>query len=400
MHDRPERQGFATRIVHAGEPSPRIGGAIIPPVFQSTVFESTPTDAESGEYADVVYPRLSNLPNHTVLAAKLANLEGAEAALVTASGMAAASTAMLSVLRAGDHVIATGPLYGGTHALLRDLLPDLGIEHSIVPPDQPDVWREAICPNTRAFWTESLTNPLVRVPDHAGIVAFAQEHELVSLIDATFSSPCNFRPIEAGYQVVVHSATKYLNGHSDIAAGVIASSEHRVRKAWDRLSLLGGSLDAHACYLLHRGLRTLEMRVERQNATALTLAQHLAEHPAVSRVYYPGLPEDPDHAAAERAFGDARRSGGVLAFELAGAREGSEARAAVHSFLQRLSLAVSAPSLGGPETLVTAPRLTSHASLTRNDRSQLGLADSLLRVAVGFEDPADILAEFDRALGG
>jgi cystathionine beta-lyase/cystathionine gamma-synthase len=379
-----EAPRFDTLAIHAGELHPRPGGAGILPIHLSTVFEHRFDDDGA---ASVVYPRLSNLPNHEVLQRKLAALEGAEDAVVTTSGMAAISTALLATLRAGDHLLAIDAVYGGTFALLRDVLPDLGIETTHVPLDDPAAWREALRPNTRAFWSEALTNPLVRVPDHEGLVAFAREHGLTSLIDATFASPINFRPLELGYDVVVHSATKYLNGHSDICAGVVASDAARIERIAHRLDLLGGSLDAHACFLLHRGLRTLALRVERQNANALALAQALTEDAAVARVHYPGLPGHRDHERASKLFSSV---GGVLAFE--------PARARAEDVLRRLRIAIPAPSLGGVETLATTPRISTHVALSPEERARMGIPEDLIRVAVGIENEIDLVQDFRQAL--
>lgn len=376
---------LATRLIHAGEVQPRIAGAVSMPIFQSSTFEYT----GQGGYHDLKYIRLNNTPNHQVLHAKLSAITGGEGALVAASGMAAISAALLAVLRAGDHLLVQESIYGGTHGLIVEELVALGIEHDFIDADAPASWPSLVRPTTRAIYVESATNPLVQVADLEAVVAFARAHELVSMIDNTFLSPVLFRPLDLGFDLELHSATKYLNGHSDIVAGVVVGRRDLVEKALHRLSHLGGSLDPHACFLLHRGLKTLELRVERQSANALALARALEEHPAVERVYYPGLPSHPRHERAKRLF---RSFGGMLAFELAGGQ------AAAERLLEGLTLPISAPSLGGVESLVIRPAISSHAGLEPAERLRQGIRDDLLRVSVGIEDAGDLIADFRAAL--
>jgi len=255
---------FSTQLIHAGEPRPRIGGAVTVPIFQSSTFELSDVSG----YHDVKYARLSNTPNHEVLAAKLAALENTETALVAGSGMAAISAALLAVLGAGDHLIAHDCLYGGTHSLITRDLAALGIETTFVDACRPETFAAALRPRTRAIYVEALTNPLLQVAEFDAVVAFARAHGLVSLIDATMATPVNFRPATRGFDLVLHSASKYLNGHTDIVAGAVAGSNELVGKVKRKLDHFGGSLDPHACFLLQRGLKTLELRVERQNRTS------------------------------------------------------------------------------------------------------------------------------------
>jgi cystathionine beta-lyase/cystathionine gamma-synthase len=381
---------FGTRLIHAGEE--RIGGAVAPPVFQSTVFAVD----EAGGYEDLKYVRYSNLPNHRMLAAKLADLEGAEAALVTGSGMAAISAALLTVLGAGDHLLAGDCLYGGTQVLITRKLPALGIEHNLIDPGDPASWPAALKPSTRAIYVETITNPLMRVGDLEAVGRFAAEHGLVALIDNTFATPAGFRPVEHGFHLSLHSATKYLNGHSDLVAGAVIGGRERVAAVDGTLRLLGGSLDPHACVLLHRGLKTLELRFERQCATALALARFLAGHPAVVRVAYPGLEDHPDHQRAARLLDC---FGGMLAFEPAASSKRTSVEAA-DRLLRRLRVAVHAPSLGGVETLVVSPARSSHRSLTPEQRAAAGISDELVRVSAGIEGADDLIADFDQALAG
>lgn len=374
-----------TKLVHAGELQPRIEGSVAMPIFASSTFERT----GSADDHELRYLRLNNSPNHTVLHAKLAALEGTEAALVTASGMAAISTTLLTLLRPGDHILVQRCVYGGTHALLTHELRNLGIEHTFFDASRPDSWTDLVRSETRAIYCETITNPLLEVADLPGIARFAREHGLISLIDNTFASPVAFRPSEHGFDLVLHSATKYLNGHSDIVAGVVAGTAERIQPIRNRLDHLGATLDPHACFLLQRGLKTLALRVRHQSATALALAEFLQDQPRVISVRHPGLASHPDHARAH-ALLDC--FGGMLTFEVAGNTTETT------RLLRRLRLATDAPSLGGPETLVTCPAQTSHVGLHPEERRTLGITEGLVRVSVGLEHVDDLRDDFAHAL--
>ena len=374
-----------TQLIHAGEIRPGIEGAVALPIFQSANFESV----EGEEYHEIKYMRLSNSPNHTVLAAKLAALENAEAAVVTSSGMAAITTIFHSLLTAGDHVIFQDCLYGGTYDYARREFGRQGLTCDFVVGDRPDTWADALRPETRMIYVESITNPLVQVADLEAVVAFARAHELISVIDNTFASPVNFRPAEIGFDLSLHSGTKYLNGHSDIVCGAVIGQADVVARVKKMMNYLGGSLDAHACFLLHRGLKTLAVRVRQQNESALALARVLEAHSAVARVNYPGLPSNSGHERAEKLFDG---FGGMLSFELAGGAE------AAKRFSEAVTIPIVAPSLGGVETLITMPALTSHAGLTPEERAEVGVADGLIRVSVGIEGTEDLIRDFEAAL--
>ena len=375
-----------TQLVHAGEPRPRIAGAIAMPIFQSAMFEY----AGETSYHDLKYIRLNNTPNHRVLHGKIAALESAEAALVTASGMAAISATLFTILSAGDHLLAQSCLYGGTYDLLAHDFAKFGIEFDFIDADDRASWKSALRPNTRAFYVEAMTNPLLEVADLRGAAEFAREHGLVSIIDNTFATPVNFRPLEVGFDLSLHSATKFLNGHSDIVGGAIAGRAEMIERITHRLNHLGGSMDPHAAFLLGRGLKTLALRVRHQNRSALQIAQFLESHPAIASVNYAGLESHPRHARARELF---EGFGGVLSFELKGSTERAE------DFLKRTTLPAIAPSLGGVETLLTRPATTSHAGLTREERLRLGISDTLIRMSVGIEATEDILEDFTSALG-
>lgn len=376
-----------TLLIHAGEPRPRIGGAVSMPIFQSANFEY------GGEtsYDDLKYIRLNNTPNHVALHQKLAALEGGEAAVVMASGMAAISTSLLTVLSSGDHVLAQACLYGGTHDLITKDLPGFGISHDFIDANDPGSWARRLKPTTKAIYVETMTNPLLEVADLNAVVAFAEQHGLVSMIDNTLASPVNFRPLGVGFALSIHSATKYLNGHSDIVAGAVIGSKAWVTRITHRLNHLGGSLDPHAAFLLHRGMKTLAVRMNHQNASALRIAECLAQHPAVASVKYPGLKSHPNHARAAELFSG---FGGVLSVELRGGVNAAD------RMIQRVRLPIAAPSLGGVESLITRPATTSHAGMSAADRRGLGIADGLVRLSVGIEATEDLIADLTQALAG
>jgi cystathionine beta-lyase/cystathionine gamma-synthase len=373
-----------TKLVHAGEPRPRHSGAVAFPIFQSSTFEGR----GGAGYHAVQYARMSNTPNHDALHAKLAALENAESALVTSSGMAAISTALLTVLSAGDHLLAHNVLYGGTYDLITKDFARFGLTYDFIDATDRSGWEAKVRPNTKAIYVESLTNPLLGIADHRAVVEFARKHRLVSMIDNTFASPINFRPVELGYDLAMHSATKYLNGHSDLIAGALMGGGDLIERVRVKLNHLGGSLDPHACFLLHRGVKTLGLRVRRQNESALAVARFLERHAAISRVLYPGLESHPQHSRAKELFSG---FGGMMAVEL---KNGS----AAIDFLERSQLAIKAPSLGGVETLLSRPAALSHAGLTEEERAKSGISDALVRVSIGIEDPQDIIEDFDAAL--
>jgi cystathionine beta-lyase/cystathionine gamma-synthase len=374
-----------TQLVHAGEPLPRILGAVEMPIFQSATYAY----AGEGRYDDVRYLRNNNTPSQIALHDKLAALEGAQAALVTASGMAAISTTLLAMLAPGDHLLAQRGLYGGTHELIAEQFGNLGLTATFIDAGEPAGWAAQLTSRTRAIYVESMTNPLLAVADLAAVITFARAHGLLAIIDNTFASPVNFRPIPFGFDLCIHSATKYLNGHADIVAGAVAGSAALVERIRHKLNLLGGALDAHAAFLLKRGLKTLALRVRFQNESTLALARFLATQPRVTRVNYPGLESHPQHARARELFGGC---GGVLSFELpGGAREADE-------FAARLRIPALAPSLGGVQSLLTRPATTSHAGLSPQERAGLGITEGLLRLSVGIESTEDLLEDLAQAL--
>jgi len=375
-----------THLVHAGELSPRPLGAVTMPIFQSATYEY----GGEGEYDALRYLRLNNTPNHRALHAKLAALEGGEAALVTASGMAAVTTSLLATLKPGDHLLAQRTLYGGTYDFVTQTLANLGIETTFVDADEPSAWASARRDSTRAFYVEAMSNPLLEIGDLPAVAAFAREHGLVSMIDATFATPVLLQPLALGFDLVLHSATKYLNGHSDICAGAVVGDVARVEAIRRLLNHLGGTLDPHACFLLDRGLKTLGVRVRHQCASAQQIAEFLAGHPGIERVSYPGLADHPHHARARELL---TGFGGMLSFEPHGGAAMAE------RITTSTELFANAPSLGGAESLITMPANTSHAGLDPEVRRGLGIVDGLVRVSIGLEDPQDLIDDLRAALG-
>lgn len=371
-----------TQLIHDGEPVPRIDGAVVTPIFQSATFTHTDPDDT------VRYARYNNTPNHAALHAKLASLEGTDAALVTGSGMAAISSVLMGLLRAGDHIIAQTGLYGGTLGMLSDFLPRFGIEHTFLPDGGPTAWTDALRPETRMLYAEGIANPRMDVADLEAMVAFAQQHDLITVIDNTFASPVNFRPATLGFDVVLHSATKYMAGHSDLIAGTVAGSETFLADVAAAAKMLGGTLDPHACFLLQRSLKTLGVRVRQQNANAQAVAEALDAHDAVADVRYPGLPSHPDHERAARLFDG---FGGMLSFDLV-------PDADPDAFLDALTLPVVAPSLGGVETLTSRPIHTSHQHVAPPVRDALGITERFIRLSVGIEGADDLIRDLTSAL--
>jgi cystathionine beta-lyase/cystathionine gamma-synthase len=302
--------------------------------------------------------------------------------------MAAISTTLLTVLRAGDHLLAQDCLYGGTHDLVTKDFAGWGFAYDFIDGDDPDSWTRKLTPTTRAIYVEAMSNPTLRVSDLKAAVKFAKEHGLISIIDNTFASPINFRPAELGFDLSLHSCTKYLNGHTDIVGGAVIGRADLIEKIKHKLDHLGGSMDPHQAFLLHRGMKTLALRVRYQNESALRIAQFLEAHPAVARVNYPGLESHPAHRRARELFDG---FSGMLSFELKGGV------AAADRVMQRAVIPIIAPSLGGVETLMTRPSTTSHSGMSKEDRERLGIPDGLVRVSVGIESTDELIEDFDQA---
>jgi len=385
------KHGFATSAVHAGESTHGVSGPLIPPIHQSATFIFADVDelkkwAQGRSKADI-YTRYGN-PTLRVAEEKLSELEKAEAAVVTASGMAAISSALLAFVKSGEEIIATRSLYGGTYRLMRDFLPGLGIKVHFVDTDLKGA-EELVNTRTRVLYTETPTNPTLRIVDLRKAAGLARRHGLVSMVDSTFATPAFQKPVQFGFDLVLHSATKYLGGHSDVIAGAAAGRREFVDKTRRTMIMLGGSLDPSAAFLLIRGMRTLEARVHLQAESALALAQYLESHPKVARVHYPGLVSHPDHALAGSQM---TGFGAMLAFDLKGGL------AAARRFSNRIRLFRLAASLGGVESLAILPIYSSHHRMSAQELAAAGVSSGTVRVSVGIESVGDQIADLKQAL--
>ena len=370
----------ASLCLHAGFRHDLESAGVCSPIITSTAYGFPNGSGEN------VYPRYFNVPNQRVVSEKVAALEQAEDGLVFGSGMAAISTFLVTFLQAGDHAVFQADLYGGTRHFIDGELRRRGVTVSFARTAED--FAAARQPNTKLIYLESPSNPLLQCVDLAAVARLSQSHGILSAIDNTFATPINQTPIALGIDAVLHSATKYLNGHSDLNAGVVVSSKATIDTLREGAMDFGGMLDSQACALLERGLKTLALRVRQHNENASRLAEHLVAHPAVARVHYPGLPSHPDHAIAARQMSG---FGGMLSFELRDA-------GAVDGFLKKLRLIAPALSLGGVESLICVPSRTSHRALSAEERGRLGIGEGLIRLSVGIEAFEDLQADLDHAL--
>jgi cystathionine beta-lyase/cystathionine gamma-synthase len=378
------KPGQSTVAIHGDGPSHTAGDPVAPPIHQTSTFLRAP-----GPSDDVLYTRYGNNPNQVRLAQRLTRLEGAEQSIFVASGMGATALAHLAVLRPGDHLLSSEWIYGGTRTLFTRDFAQLGIEVTFVNPDKRRDWRTKLRKNTRAVFIETPTNPLMRILDLDWLSILTREKGIPLLVDATFASPINFRPLEHGADVVIHSVTKYLNGHTDVIAGAVAGSEVVIEEVTQRMRVWGQSIDPHCAWLIERGMKTLVVRMERHNASGLAVATWLESQPKVRKVHYPGLASHPDHELAEKTLDG---FGGMVGFELTGGAKSAD------RFLKALKMISHAPSLGGVESLISEPRFTSHAAMTAEQRTQAGIPDGFMRLSVGLEDAEDVIADLARGL--
>jgi cystathionine beta-lyase/cystathionine gamma-synthase len=374
---------LATQVLHAGDGVHAAGDPVVSPLVQSVNYVQEPGSD------DLMYTRYANTPNADRIQRRIATLEGAEEALVLSSGMGATACGLLALLRPGDHLLASQYIYGGTHRLITEEFQQMGIDVTLVEPFEPRAWRRRLRKETRAIFIESPVNPTCRVLDMRGVSLLTKELGIALVVDSTFASPVNFRPLEHGADVVIHSATKYLNGHHDVLGGVVCGTAPYIEEVRQKEIVWGQTPDPFACWLLERGLKTLDVRVQRQNESAQEIAEWLEGRKDVRRCHYPGLASHPDHAVAVDQLDG---FGGMLAFELNGG-----ARAA-DRFAKRLKLARYAASLGGVDTLVSEPRFSSHARMSAEQRAQIGIPDGFIRLSVGLEDVNDIMADLEQAL--
>jgi cystathionine beta-lyase/cystathionine gamma-synthase len=384
MPPKSKSQSIATLVIHGARSAHAAGDPVVEPLVQSVNHLQA-----LGTPEGLKYTRYGNTPNAERVQKRLAMLEGAEAALILSSGMAATACALLALLRPGDHLLCSKYIYGGTHRLLTEEFARMGIDVQFVDPWEPRIWRRYVRKETRAIFVESPVNPTCRVLDIRPIASVTHNSGVALVVDSTFASPVNFRPIEMGADVVIHSATKYLNGHHDVLAGVVCGTEPYIDEVLQKEMLWGQTPDPFAVWLLERGMKTLDVRVQRANESALRIAQWAEKRKEITAVHYPGLPSHQDHAVAKATLDG---YGGMLALELKGGGRAAD------RFLRRLKLVTHAPSLGGVDTLISEPRYTSHAKMTAAERAAIGIPDGFLRLSVGLEAADDLIADLEQAL--
>ena len=378
-----------TKAVHGRADLSKKNGPLATPIYQTSTFEVTDNDQQlRATHTDMFYTRYGN-PTNTVAEAAIAELESADAALLFASGMAAITTSILALVKTGEHIVAQRDIYGGTTKFLSQWLPKRGVETTFVDTVEYEQHARAIRPNTKLLYLESPTNPTLKVVDLRKVSALAKQHNLISMIDSTFATPINQRPVEFGIDLVMHSGTKYLGGHSDLICGIIAGRRDLIQTIHESRTTLGSCMDPHAAFLLLRGTKTLAVRVQRQNENALRVAEFLAGHRRVRRVYYPFVERHPQRTLAMEQMSG---GGGVLSFEVDGS--GDDAR----HLAEALHLFTLAPSLGGVDSLVSIPVLTSHAMISPEQRQKMGITEQLIRLSVGIENADDLISDLEQAL--
>jgi len=378
-----------TKAVRGAADLDKKNGPLATPIYQTSTFEVTDNDEQlRATHTDHFYTRYGN-PTNSVAEKRIAELEGTEAALTFASGMGAVTTTIMALLKGGDHVVAQRDIYGGVSKFLSQWLPKMGIETTFVDTSEYDQHERAIRPNTKLLYLESPTNPTLRVVDFEKVATLAKQHQLLSMIDATFGTPINQRPAEFGIDLVMHSGTKYLGGHTDLICGVVSGRRERMERIWETRTTLGNCMDPHASWMLVRGLKTLALRVAQQNESAQRVAEFLSEHAKVRKVHYPFLASHPQFALARAQMSG---GGGMVSFEVEGT--GEDAR----RVSEAMRLFTLAPSLGGVESLVSIPVLTSHAMIPAEARAKMGVTEQLIRLSVGIENADDLIADLEGAL--
>ncbi|MBT9189475.1 trans-sulfuration enzyme family protein [Zobellia russellii] len=373
--------GLNTICTHVGEVKDEQFKGAVSPLYMSSSYAFEDVDVKR-------YPRYFNTPNQEALCRKIAALEHTEAGLIFGSGMAAITTSLMAFLRAGDHIVLQQVLYGGTYNLIVEEFEKFGIEYSFTEGWRPEDFEQKIRSNTKVIYIETPSNPLLTITDMDAIAKLAKKHGLVSMIDNTFASPVNQNPIDFGIDIVIHSATKYMGGHSDILAGAVASTEENINKIFGLAKNFGGSLSDYTVWLLERSLKTMGLRVKAQNENAQRMAEYLEGSNAVTKVYYPGLKSHPDYELAKAQMNG---FGGMLSFEL---HEDYDAA----QFQKELQLIKPSMSLAGVESTVLSPTKTSHALLSAEERAKQGILDGLIRFSVGIEEPEDLVADIEQAL--
>ncbi|HET7631871.1 MAG TPA: aminotransferase class I/II-fold pyridoxal phosphate-dependent enzyme [Gemmatimonadaceae bacterium] len=382
----PKALDRATLLLHGGVESGErdVDSPVVRALYQSVNYVQ-----EIGTDAGLRYPRYGNVPNAEAVQRRVAALEGAEASVLLSSGMGATACALTALLRPGDHIVASRWIYGGTRAFLERELASVGVEVTLVDPTETRAWRGAIRKHTRVVFLETPVNPTCRVLDLKGVSYICKQKGLALVVDATFASPINFRPLEHGADVSIHSATKYLNGHHDVLGGVVSGTAPYIEEVRQKMMLWGQAPDPFAAWLLERGMKTLDVRIQRHNANAMRVAEWAEKCKEIRKVHYPGLASHPDHAIAARTLDG---FGGMMAIEVGGGARG------VERMLRRLRLFQHATSLGGVDSLVCEPRHTSHAALTSAERARAGIPDGFVRMSIGLESADDLIADLDQAL--
>ncbi|HYV98378.1 MAG TPA: PLP-dependent aspartate aminotransferase family protein [Gemmatimonadaceae bacterium] len=381
---RPREPGLSTLAIHGDREGQVPDSPVSSPLYQSVNYVQ-----QFGTEDGLKYARYGNTPNAEAVQRRLALIEGAEAACVLASGMGATACALLALLRPGDHLLASQWIYGGTHRLLTQEFATMGISVTLADPTEARVWRKKLRKETRAIFVETPVNPTCRVLDLRPIAYLAHEVGLALVVDSTFASPVNFRPLEHGADVVIHSATKFLNGHHDVLAGAVCGTAPYIDEVRQKMVVWGQSADPFACWLLERGLKTLDVRVRRQNESAMQIATWCTRRKEIKRVHYPGLSDHPDHDVAREMLDG---FGGMLAIELSGGGRAAD------KFVRKLNMIQYAASLGGVDTILSEPRFSSHARISSEQRAKIGIPDGFMRISVGLEDVDDIIADIEQAL--
>lgn len=392
LPNEPTDRGSATSSVHAGELRQQEANAITTPIYQTSTFwfrnSKEVTDYQEGKSTREEYGRYGN-PTWRSVERKISALEGGEETILFASGMCAATTTFMALLPRGSHLIVTSDCYRRTRQFINQFLSRMDVETTVIEPSNLDAFAAAIRPNTELFFTESPTNPYLRVVDVPAFTELAHAKGVKVIIDSTFATPVNHRALGDGADLVLHSATKYLGGHNDLLAGTVTGPKELIEPVRSALGVLGGIIDAHAAWLLLRGIKTLDIRMERHNANGLALATYLEAHPKIRKVWYPGLPSHPDHAIAKRIM---KGAGGVVTFEIETELEGAM------RFIDATTIPYQAPSLGGVESLIELPVTMSFWDIPKPERLELGITDSLVRYACGIENADDIIADVEQAL--
>lgn len=369
-----------TQSIHVGSEGDEVYRGMVTPIYPSSAYDYE-------DLPETLYPRYFNTPNQRAVAKKLAALENTEDGVVFSSGMAAILTTIFAMMKKGDHAVFQNDLYGGTHHAIVNEFPRYGMEYTMVDGSDPVNFEKAIRPSTKIIYIETPSNPTLKITDIKAVADIAKRHGILTIIDNTFASPVNQNPADLGIDLVAHSGTKYIGGHSDICCGAVLTSKTLAEQILASAIHFGGTLDAHTCWLVERSLKTIVLRVRQQNQNALAIAQYLKADSRIDQVFYPGLPDHLGHAVAKAQMPGG--FGGMLSFEIKGD---------AYQFMSRLNLIRRAVSLGGVESTITSPAKTSHVKMSASDRAAIGVRDNLVRLSTGIEDAEDLITDIKQAL--